>query len=393
MKIAPLAYTSGMHEAPRSVLSPIRLQAAGATDIGRSRQHNEDAVLIRPDLALYLVADGAGGHNAGNVASAIGTTSVAHYFESTQTESRGAPALDELGLASGARRLSRAIQAANREIIELAKTRNNYHGMGSTVVAAYFQPELGLLHLGHVGDSRAYRLRDARLEQLTTDHSLIHDILELRPDIDDAVAAKLPRNVVTRALGMEPALRIAVATHAFASSDRYLLCSDGLTHALEDREIADVMRVAKGADEAVKLLIDMALEAGADDNIAAVVVQLDLAPGVSQFPRRSATPAGMPMVRPKRRPPLTPAEASSPEIVIVGVEMLEDDSSAQFHVVPAESSSPNLLSVLGTFVGPLRPKPPKIPSPKIHCPKCNATMSEAVLLCSACGTPRDLGKR
>ena len=385
-----------MPETARSII-PLRILAGGATDIGRVRQHNEDAVLVRADLQLYLVADGAGGHNAGNIASALAVTSVGHYFEATAGDPRLGKALDELNLSPAARRLSRAIQVANREIIEIAKTRNNYHGMGTTIAAVAMQPELGLMHVAHVGDSRVYRVREARLEQLTADHSLANDVLEQRPDLPEEVAQKLPRKVVTRALGMEEALRVSIRSHQIIPGDKYLICSDGMTGALDDDDLSDVLRVAKSPDEGVKLLIDMANEAGAEDNLAAVMLMVELAPGVSNFPRRSVSSSSIVIPRAKpRRSPNLPLDASSPEIVIVGVEMIEDDSSAQFHVVPAETSSPNLLSALGTFVGPLRPRPKSTPpplpgaKPKPTCAKCGKSIENQGLVCPHCGTPRDL---
>jgi PPM family protein phosphatase len=388
-------YTSPMPETARSVV-PLKVVSAGATDIGRVRQHNEDAVLVRPDLSLFLVADGAGGHNAGNVASALAATSVGHYFEATANDPRLAKLVDELNLSPAARRLSRAIQMANREIIEIAKTRNNYHGMGTTIAAVSAQPEAGVIHVAHVGDSRVYRVREARIEQLTTDHSLQQDILEQRPDLPDEVSAKLPRKVVTRALGMEEALRVSVRTHQIIPGDKYLICSDGITGALDDDDLSDVLRIVKTPEEGVKLLIDMANEAGAEDNLAAVILMVELTPGVSQFPRRSLTPSAIAIPRPKpRRSPSSPIDASSPEIVIVGVEMVDDDSSAQFHVVPAETSSPNLLSALGNFVGPLRPRPKSTPPPipsatRPTCARCGKLIENAGLVCPHCGTPRDL---
>ena len=425
---------------------PLKILSAAATDIGR-RKHNEDTVLLRPDLNLYLLADGAGGHNAGNVASALATTSIAHYFETTHNDALDKPKVDELGLSTTARRLACAMHRANHDIVHIAKTSNNYQGMGTTIVAAFLDPFVGALHVGHVGDSRCYRLRDGRFEQLTDDHSLLNDILELRPDLDNAVLAKLPRNVVTRALGMEEKLRVAVRGHQVIAADKYLLCSDGLTSALDDDEIADVMRVAKNPEEAVKLLIDMATEAGADDNVATIVLSCELSPGVSQFPRRISE---LPRAKKTRTPMPMHAinEASSPEIVIVGVETIDDDFGGQIHVVPTETSSPNLLDALGSFVAPLRPqrppRPPAIPmvpttstppaqppprrtssshmpiappalrvgpssrpsppsppssrpspprpstTPKSPCARCGRAMENDVLVCPVCGTPRDV---
>jgi hypothetical protein len=145
---------------PPSVIPlALTIRAAGATDIGRVRKHNEDTVLLRDDLQLYIVADGAGGHNAGNVASALATTAIANFFENTQKDVDSIPEYDEFGFSTGARRLARAIQRANRDIIEIAKSSMRHRGMGTTVVAAWARPELGVIHLGHVGDSRCYRHR------------------------------------------------------------------------------------------------------------------------------------------------------------------------------------------------------------------------------------------
>ena len=371
-----------MPESLRPIV-PLKVSAAGATDIGRVRDHNEDAVLLRPDVQLFVLADGAGGHNAGNVASALAVTSLAHFWEATQQEALEKPRVGALGIATAARRLSRAIQQANREIVEIAKTSNKYQGMGTTIVAAAFDPQAGLLHLAHVGDSRCYRMREGRLESLTEDHSLANDVLELRPDLPDAVMARLPRNVITRALGMAEAVRASIRTLHVAPGDRYLLCSDGITGALEDEDIEGAMRVAKGCDEAVRLLIDMANESGAEDNLAAVVIALELSPGVSSFPRRSSQPS-MRARKPRPAPPTDAAkgEASSPEIVIVGTDGLDDDESARIHVVPADSSSPNLLSALGSFAGPLRQKP--------VCARCGTSIDNGALVCPRCGTPREL---
>ncbi|HEY8426954.1 MAG TPA: protein phosphatase 2C domain-containing protein, partial [Sandaracinaceae bacterium] len=253
---------------PRAAL---RVVGAGDTHIG-NREHNEDAILLRPDLDLYMVADGAGGHNAGNIAAALATTTVAHYFESTLEESRTAPPYDEMGLSWHARRLATAIQQANREVIEVAETSDRRKGMGTTLVAVAFDLPRSTMVLGHVGDSRCYRLRDGRLELLTQDHTLLNDVLELKPDIDSESASRLPRNVITNALGMDRNLRVSVRTYEVAPGDRYLLCSDGLTDEVDDGQIAQALSLGGTPEEQVRLLIDLATDGGARDNIAVVVL-------------------------------------------------------------------------------------------------------------------------
>lgn len=268
---------------------PLTVTAAGDTHIG-GREHNEDAVLLRADLSLFAVADGAGGHAAGNVASALATTTAAHYFEGTQEEAAHAPAYDEIGLSYAARRLATAFQRANQEVIEVANTSDRRKGMGTTLVAAAFDLKHATLVLGHVGDSRCYRLRDGRLERLTQDHTLINDVLEIQPDIDPDRAAALPRNVITNALGMEDRVRVSVRTHEVAPGDRYLLCSDGLTDEVDDGQLQQGLQLAGSAEEAVRLLIDLANDGGSRDNIACVVLFAHVNPGAGRLPQAPVPP-------------------------------------------------------------------------------------------------------
>lgn len=268
---------------------PLRISGFGETNIG-GREHNEDSILIRPDLDLYLVADGAGGHNAGNVASTLATSTAAHYFESTLGEAQESPAFDKMGLSWPARRLATAFQRANREVIEVADSSEAKRGMGSTLVAAHFDLARATLVLGHVGDSRCYRLRDGRLERLTQDHTLINDVLEIQPDIDADRAAKLPRNVITNALGMDARVRVSVRTHEVAPGDRFLLCSDGLTDQVDDGQIQQGLQLGANPEEAVHLLIGLALEGGARDNIGVVVLECSLAPRAGRLPEMPVPP-------------------------------------------------------------------------------------------------------
>ncbi|HEX7663055.1 MAG TPA: haloacid dehalogenase-like hydrolase [Polyangiaceae bacterium] len=326
----------------------LRMIAAGATDIGRGRKHNEDTVLVRRDLELYVVADGAGGHNAGNVASALATTSIANAFETTADQMHDRPDIDSFGLYVDARRLASAIHKANKDVVELAKSSQRFRGMGTTVVAVVPSLASGVIHVAHVGDSRCYRWRMGQLEALTHDHSLLNDVLERWPDVEDAAIAKLPRNVVTRALGMEETVRASVRTFDLMDGDRYLLCSDGLTDTLDHEAMSAMVGDGKKSPEQiVKRLIDSANMAGAKDNLAALVLICELAPGASNPGVR---------VRPARRRLATRSEdeiraelersrtESDPEIVIIEVE----DSPT---VVPANSASDEWIDALDTLVG------------------------------------------
>src|SRR5579872_6930749 len=158
--------TRGEGDDPVLTTHAIVPEGAGATDIGQ-REHNEDQILLRPELGLFLLADGAGGHNAGNVASALATTTVANVFETSATMLIDHPEIDSFGLWTVARRLSAAIHRANAEIIEIAKKSAKYQGMGTTLVAIAFSPDGDVVHVAHVGDSRCYRLRNGEIEALT----------------------------------------------------------------------------------------------------------------------------------------------------------------------------------------------------------------------------------
>jgi protein phosphatase len=271
----------------------------------------------------------------------------------------GAGEDEDLGSPT-ARRLATAIHKANGEVVGVARSSNKYKGMGTTVVAACFVAEEQALHVAHVGDSRCYRLRGGVLEQLTHDHSLLNDVIEMRPDIDDAALKRLPRNVVTRALGMDEDIRVSIRSHRVLPGDRYLLCSDGLTDALDDETLSDKLGMqALTPDTVVRALIDAALFCGADDNIAALVLIADAsdqeAPKIQRKFGRTK-PKAKPHV--DAPPAMRGTFGSAPEIIVVGVEEHEGDA-APIHIVPAESATPTLLDAFaGLRMRPRRPSNP-----------------------------------
>ncbi len=329
----------------------LTIHAAGDTWIG-TRPHNEDTYVLRPDLGLYVLADGAGGENAGNVASALATAAIVHGFE--QTQHQGDEDFDDLGLPVGSRRLSSAVHRANREILEIAKTSDRHNGMGTTVVAAYFERARPVVHIAHVGDSRCYRLRGSRLELLTHDHTLVNDVLELQPDLPHGKAKNLPRHVITRALGMTVKLRVAVRVHEVLSGDMFLMCSDGLTDEVEESAIADALRLAQTPDEQVRLLVDLAKDAEASDNVAAVVLHTEM----------SARAAARASTRTRTRPTRRATEAQlaqlddEPEIVVIGPEGTSEDSQPAIHVVPRAPVSPEIVNAVDPY---FTPGPPPVP--------------------------------
>jgi protein phosphatase len=320
----------------------IVLAAAGATDIGK-RRHNEDVVLVRDDLGLYLVADGAGGHNAGDVAAALAARSISNYIGATVRATHERPEFDQFGLATGARRLAAAIHKANHDILEISQSRREHHGMGTTVVAACFSPRSGLMHVAHVGDSRAYRLRGGHLELLTQDHSLLTDVLAERPDLDDAVLANLPKHVVTRALGMKPRVRVSVRSHPVAAGDRFLLCTDGLSEPVPAAEIAEQLTLPKPPGAIVQHLLNLVAEANGRDNVGIVVLDCSGGP-----------PATLPAGPSRPAPPPRVDEASGPELLLLGIEEIDLDDSQPFRVVPRDSASEDLSEALGEFIGKTR---------------------------------------
>lgn len=312
--------------------SNVELLAAGLTDVGRRRSHNEDHVVVRPDLGLLVVADGAGGHNAGEVAAKLACTSIANYIGATVRKAWEAPDYDRFGLASDARRLVAAVQKANRDVVEISRTHGRYKGMGTTVVAMLFSPRAQLVHVAHVGDSRGYRLRRGGLEQLTQDHSLLQEVLETQPDLADEVIAQFPRSVVTRALGMEQQLRVSVNTHRAFPGDRYLLCSDGLCGYVEPAEIETTLRLEESPAGVAQLLIDLANAVGGRDNIAAVVADLEPI-GEVQRHRPHATIPDL-------------DDEDVPELMILGIEEATLTSGPQLHIVSDGRFQEDLLITL-----------------------------------------------
>jgi protein phosphatase len=301
----------------------LELRAAGHTDIGR-RPTNEDVVLVRSDLGLYAVADGAGGHRSGEVASALAIRSLENYFGATIKKTHEQPEFDRFGIPSGARRLSAAILKANQDVIEIAKSSLEHKGMGTTIVAACFSPRSGLMHVGHAGDSRCYRLRGGHFEQLSQDHSLLTDVLEQRPDLDDTVLERLPKSIVTRALGLDPKLRISLRSHRVVAGDRYLLCSDGLSGPVPATAIAAALSAASPPEAIVESLLFLAKSSKGNDNIAALVIECTDGPTGDSVPPP---------------PPSREADArADPELLILGIEELD--------AVDASSASDDLLRVL-----------------------------------------------
>jgi PPM family protein phosphatase len=267
------------------------------TDTGRQRSENEDSLFVR--APIFVVADGMGGAQAGEVAS----KAAADAFD------RDLPADPPEHF------LRETIEAANRRIHDLARADASRAGMGTTITAAIVDAGKEEVAIGHVGDSRAYRLRRGKLERLTRDHSLVEE-MRRKGQITDAQAEEHPqRSIITRALGPEPEVEVDVQTVPAAPGDVFLLCSDGLTTMVDEERIAAVLSDAPSMREAVRTLIDEANGAGGRDNITALAFRLgDAAAPMGEAPEEAtlvgaaAEEAGLTATEVRRRAAAAAAE-------------------------------------------------------------------------------------
>lgn len=252
--------------------SPPRVVMAGGSHPGKVRAQNEDRVATRPQLGLAVLADGMGGHQAGEVASAMATETIVDHVAATLSPGRGRQPARKMQGKGKLQLIAEAIQKANTAVYQAARNRAEYRGMGSTVVVALVNG--GRLYFAHAGDSRLYRLRRGVLEQLTQDHSLVQDLISRGLFTPAEARRSMAKNVVTRALGVDPAIEADLADTVVRSGDVYLLCSDGLTDVVSDDEIARILQAAGDRSEAaVRRLLDRANELGGPDNISAIVLR------------------------------------------------------------------------------------------------------------------------
>ncbi|MGH7439470.1 MAG: Stp1/IreP family PP2C-type Ser/Thr phosphatase [Polyangiaceae bacterium] len=253
----------------------IRAVAAGLSDVGLQREHNEDSFVVLTEYDLFVVADGMGGHRAGDVASRIATETISEFFRTTANEDVTWPFHFDTNLSEEENRLLTGIRVANRQIFERSTKSREYHGMGTTVVGAMFSPKKQKMYIGHVGDSRCYRVRAGKIRQLTRDHSLINDYLLAMPDLSEEQKNELPKNVITRALGMQDQVVVDLQHDDPQPGDTYVLCSDGLSGMVSDDDIELIVASAGNVNEACTKLIARANERGGEDNITAVLIKIE----------------------------------------------------------------------------------------------------------------------
>ncbi|RJF97880.1 Stp1/IreP family PP2C-type Ser/Thr phosphatase [Noviherbaspirillum saxi] len=248
----------------------LELQIAAKTDTGMVRSHNEDAIFSSPEDGIAILADGMGGYNAGEVASAMAVDVTTQYLKAglpELTSQRRDTRLHHLVVES--------IQRANTAILEAAHADERYEGMGTTIVVAIFREDK--LTLAHVGDSRAYRLRANQLTQITRDHSLLQEQIDAGLVDPSWAPYAQNRNLVTRAVGVDANMEVEIHEHQVEEGDVYLLCSDGLSDMLLDEKIREIM---SQSDMPLEIACDTLVQAangnGGNDNISVMLVGVHL---------------------------------------------------------------------------------------------------------------------
>lgn len=254
----------------------VKATFAGHSNTGVVRNHNEDKIRAYPKLDLFIVADGMGGHNAGEIASALAAASVENYVRAArhQTPSPDA-AQDSKPLSEAARCLVGAVRKANADVYEIAKKYPQHKGMGTTLVALQVARALAEVNIAHVGDSRCYRIHGGQIELMTRDHTLRNDAIAWKPNITPAELEMLPGNVISRAVGRRPTVEVDIRSEPAIPGDVYLLCSDGLSGMVDDATILKC--VLNGADlqYACDDLVAVANQAGGKDNVTVIAVKVE----------------------------------------------------------------------------------------------------------------------
>ena len=254
--------------------APALLEMAALTDVGRSRPHNEDAHFIDPEMRLAVLCDGMGGYSSGEVASAIAIEIVTEGIRKHVTPDRNLGKIDaSSGLTHAAMVLREQILSANQIIYNRAQEDSKYAGMGTTVVGNFFYENR--VCIAHIGDSRCYRWRRDKFQQLTRDHSLLQDQIDFGLITQEEARHAQHKNLLTKALGIDPIVEPDINEYRTEAGDIYLLCSDGLCDPVKDDEMAGILSapyLEMGA--ALRQMIALANARGGPDNITAVLVRV-----------------------------------------------------------------------------------------------------------------------
>ena len=247
-----------------------KIEFAAQTDVGQVRDHNEDYISCAEQLGVAVLADGMGGLNAGEVASSM--DDLVAYREGRSDLEAALAEEDGFELTLDARVVKYAIEKTNGTVFHVSQTQPQCRGMGTTIVASLFHDNK--LSVGHIGDSRMYRFRDDKLEQITKDHSFVQELIDKGLFTKEEARASNRKNVVTRALGVGPAVEAEVREYKVRPGDIYLMCSDGLSDLVQDADIEAGLRGFSGnLGEVANHLIGMANANGGKDNISVVLVR------------------------------------------------------------------------------------------------------------------------
>ena len=243
---------------------------AGITDVGQVRSHNEDAINYHPGMGIAVLADGMGGHNAGEVASAIAITTIVEEIQSQIGKFEPGQVDEKSGYTYETLLARNAVRKANHAIYTAAREKPQYNGMGTTLVMAMFYDNR--MTIANVGDSRLYRMREDSLDQVTIDHTLLQELVDRGFYTLEEAQKTVNRNVVTRALGIEADVEVDVHEEAVAPGDTYLLCSDGLNDMAENEEISSILlESGEELEKTATSLVQLANNKGGRDNISVIL--------------------------------------------------------------------------------------------------------------------------
>jgi protein phosphatase len=248
------------------------VEYAGDTNVGMKRNHNEDFFSVFEDESLYIVADGMGGHASGEVASKMAVETLREFFSATSADPEVTwPYKMDRSRGYEENRLITGVKLANLRIYEAAQREPKYRGMGTTVCVLFFVE--GGAYIGHVGDSRVYRIRGGKMTQLTEDHSLLNDYIKMKKLTEWEIQNFPHKNVIVRALGMKETVKVDTFFETPEPGDQFLLCSDGLSGMIDDPQILDIVTASQDLKVAVGNLISRANENGGVDNVSVILAR------------------------------------------------------------------------------------------------------------------------
>jgi serine/threonine protein phosphatase PrpC len=258
----------------------MEIEFGAQSDTGCVRENNEDSYRVAPEMNLFVLSDGMGGLESGEVASRLAVDTILERWRETERNSSLPLAGERIeGVSDASNQLASAIRSANEVVYRAAQQGPGQRGMGATIVAVQCIDER--MSVAHVGDSRIYRLRGGQLDQLTRDHSFVAEQVRHGKMTEEEAASSTMQNVLVRALGIEPTVEVDVSEELLMENDTVLLCSDGLTRELSDAQIAAVRGESSETQAAARRLVDMAKQAGGGDNVTVIVL------------RRATKPAGV----------------------------------------------------------------------------------------------------